>query len=388
MSHKVKVGILTFHHTTNYGATLQAYALWTTIKRQGYDVELIDYRPYRAVKYYLRQIKPIQTSNGVLQANPHALAYLLRSWKTRKFLVSKTQLSKKKSYTRTGLKSFYRQYDIVVCGSDQIWCIDAPFRGFDPSFFLDFICNQTTRKISYAASFGNTGNLGKHRELIRQLVGQFSATAVRDSNSLRLIRDECNQQSTKVLDPTFLIEYNQVMSVPSLKEEYLLLYYDGKVKPEEENFIKLLAETRNLTIISIGKRIKFAQKNLIGVGPEEWLGYFSKASYIVTNAYHGTIFSLIFKKPFTVCLSENKSNKINDLIGYLGLESRALSDPDSTSIDMATPGIDYDLVYEKLEGEILRSKSYLLEALDSKETFDRKSDCAPMLYKDVGVEAT
>lgn len=351
----MKVGILTFHHTTNYGATLQAYALWTTLTNQGYDVELIDYRPLGAVKYYLKQ-----------NLNRHLLANLVKSWKMRSFLLSNMRLNKKTFYTRADLKSFSHPYDVVICGSDQIWCIDTPFRGFDPSYFLDFINHQTPcRKISYAASFGSTDNLGKHKEAISNLVGQFDAISVRDSNSLRLIQQECNKSATRVLDPTFLGDYSKILSLPKLREKYLLIYHDrAPMTSEEENFLRSLAKTQQLTIISVGKYNKIARKNFIDVSPEQWLGYFSKASYVFTNTYHGTIFSLIFKKPFTVLQDSGKSNKLKDLLNKLDLESRILVDPNSVeSLSEESLTIDYDSVYEKIEKEVMKSKSYLFEAI-------------------------
>lgn len=359
----MKVGILTFHHVTNYGALLQAYALWKMIKTQGYDVELIDYRPHKAVKYYSRGLSPISKK---LRFNQRAFTKLLQSWKMRKFLLSKIGISKKKCNSTTCLKYFHQQYDLVICGSDQIWCLES-FRGFDSSYFLDFVCNQTSRKVSYAASFSDTKTLGSNRESICKLLSHFDAISVRDSNSLQLIGRECGRQVVKVLDPTFLVEYSEITSAPKLKEEYLLLYNQSTLTSAEENFVKLIAKTKKLIIVSVGNYNKVAHKNFIDISPEEWIGFFNKASYIVTNTYHGTIFSIIFKKLFTVFFTEQKSNKINDLLSNLQLKNRIfveLINPVSTNEHFLD--IDYGSVYEILEAEILNSKTYLLKALNGK----------------------
>jgi polysaccharide pyruvyl transferase WcaK-like protein len=362
----MKIGILTFHHTTNYGATLQAYGLWKTIKSEGHDVEFIDYRPYIAAKQYWRPILPFKFEKNKVYVRHHALKELLKYLKMRLFLRSNMHLSK--SYTRAGLKNFDRHYDVVICGSDQIWCLNG-YRGFDPSYFLDFVDHQNTcRKISYAASFGKTEDLGKNKNLIRQLISQFDAISVRDSNSLRLIEQECNRQATRVLDPTFLIEYSEILAEPKFEKDYLLIYNEGSVKKGEENFIKSIADTNNLDIISIGKYNRIATKNLIGIGPEEWLGYFSKASYIVTNTYHGTIFSIIFKKPFTVLSSKGKTQKTNDLLKHLDLEKRiGLEGREMGYVPEEYLNINYNLVYDKLQEDVLRSKTYLFAALDGKQ---------------------
>lgn len=367
----MKVGILTFHHTTNYGATLQTYALSTAIKNQGHDVEIIDYRPHKAVKYYQKPLKPITDRMGRL--NPHFIGYLVQFLKIRMFLVSKMKLSKKKYYTKDDLKKSNQPYDVVICGSDQIWCMGdrAPWwREFDPSYFLDFVDSKTNcRKISYAASFGSINYLGKNQELICQLISQFDAISVRDSNSLRLVRQECNRQAIRVLDPTFLIEYNEIILVPPVRDKYLLLYNQDDLTLEQENLVKSIAKIKELVIISIGKYNRITDNNLIGIGPKEWIGYFSKASYVITNTYHGSIFSIIFKKPFTVFSNSGKANKLNDLLSHLGLESRINLEPMDTGYIQpeAFFNIDYDLVYQKLDKDILNSKKYLFEVIDGKQ---------------------
>ncbi len=359
----MKVGILTYHHTTNYGATLQAYALWKVIKSQGYDVELVDYRPYKAIRYYTRELIPVNRS---LRFNRRALANLLKAWKMRRFLLSKLQLSSKKSYSRAGLKQFHQQYNVLICGSDQIWCISA-LRGFDPSYFLDFASNQTTRKISYAASFGDTETLGGNREKICKLIAHFAAISVRDSHSSQLVHQECGRQAVRLLDPTFLIEYDKMALAPKVKKEYLLIYRQGRLTLEEESFVRLVAKTKSLAIVSIGNYSKVAHKNLISVSPGEWIGFFKEASYVITNTYHGTIFSIIFRKLFTTFVTINKSNKVMDLLNHLRLENRAfIRGAQLEPVHDELFYINYASAHKVLEAEILRSKTYLLEMLDRK----------------------
>lgn len=198
----MKIGILTFHHTTNYGATLQAYALWKTIKQYGYDVEIIDYRPYKTAINYLGRLMPIKPVHGNYsryKLERHFIPYLIQAWRMRRFLVSKLKLSKEKTYTINGLEKFSNQYDIVICGSDQIWHTKDRFTGgFNPSFFLDFIDSKNTKKISYAPSFGQTKDLKQDRQLISKLISDFDKISVRDNNSLRLIEQDCDRVATKV----------------------------------------------------------------------------------------------------------------------------------------------------------------------------------------------
>lgn len=276
------------------------------------------------------------------------------------------KLSPKKYSYEADLKKFDFDYDLVICGSDQIWSLNS-FRGFDPSFYLDFIDDQTKCcKISYAASFGNTNDLGQNKEVICKLISRLDAISVRDSNSLRLIQQECNQQAERVLDPTFLIEYKELLSVPDVKERYILIYA-AVMTTKQENFVLSIAKQENIKIISVGFPSKIAHRNLIDVSPEEWLGYFSKASYIVTQLYHGTIFAIIFKKNFTVFASESRNNKIKDLLNNIGLENRLLSEEELDSIQNYYCEIDYIGVDERLGAEISKSKAYLFKIITGKQ---------------------
>ena len=352
----MKIGILTFHHVDNYGATLQACALWSFLNSQGYNVEIIDYRPIKIAWMYFRPLIPLKKLGKVF-------GNLSRAWKMRRFLLSNVKLSERKFYNQKGMQYYHDKYDIVICGSDQIWCLDS-FRGFNSSFFLDFINKQTTRKISYAASFGNTIKLGDYQKEIYTLINQFQTILVRDSNSLKIITDECKKEARKVLDPTFLIKYDSLKEAPKIKEKYLLLYTHAEIGSEGEDFIKSLAANQNLTIISVGKYNQLAQINIEGAGPKEWIGLHSQASYIVTNTFHGTVFSIIFQKPFNVFVYSDKSNKVTDLLTDLGLENRIFSDKlKSQIVNEQILNIDYETVSRILESKILESKQCLLEAI-------------------------
>jgi len=365
----MKIGILTFHHVDNYGATLQAYALWNFLNSQGYDVEIIDYRPIKIAWIYFRSLLPIKrvkfsiNESKKIRINEKSFINISRAWKMRRFLLSNLKLSNRKVYDQKGLEYYHDKYDVIICGSDQIWCLDS-FRGYNSSFFLDFVNNTTTRKISYAASFGNTLKLGDFQKEIYTLINQFQSISVRDSNSLKIITNECDKEAAKVLDPTFLIKYDALKSPPKIKDQYLLLYIQADIEAEEEYFIKLLAEDKNLTIISVGKYNQLAQINLETASPKEWIGLYSQASYIVTNTYHGAVFSIIFKKVFNVFVPNDKSNKVTDFLIALGLENRVFSEQLTSQIlSKQIFNIDYKAVYEILESKILESKKYLVEAI-------------------------
>ncbi|AGY56531.1 polysaccharide pyruvyl transferase family protein [Gloeobacter kilaueensis] len=346
----MKVGILTFHHTTNYGAMLQNYALAKTIAAMGFDVEDIDYRPYRAVRYYLKE--------NFLPGRP-LLSNLIKYWKMSEFRKAHIKLSNSTCYTREGLQRYRRNYDAVICGSDQVWCIDS-FRRYDPSYFLDFIDQQATRKISYAASAAWTTTFGQHKQKTANLLRHFSAISVRDANTRRLVKEECGLDAPCVLDPTFLVNYDELLATNTIpqKSPYLLIYKMGPMQRDEEKFILELARSKNLEVLSVGYSHKIAtRRNFIGIGPQEWVNYFANSQYVFTDSYHGTIFSIIFRKPFNVFVDTTKATKTGDLLLELGLTDRIFG------TGATTDQVDYTFAAEKLARQIQLSKAFLSQAL-------------------------
>lgn len=329
----MKVGILTFHATTNYGATLQAYALSQSLKKLGHDVELIDYQPKRLTDSYFNH----------LYKNRFFAVNAIKADKFKKFLHSEMKLTAKRYRSNAEMNELNNKYDIVICGSDEIWNINSPHTGFDPAFFLDFVSNPNIRKFSYAPSFGTTKDLGENKEKIYELLRSFDAISVRDTNSLMLVKNEGSLQAQKVVDPTLLGEYTQIISPPKIKKDYILVY--GGLRPAEQSYVKQVANMEGLDLIAIGYPCKTARLNRPDIGPKEWLGYFSKASYVFTNFYHGLLFSLIFRKPFTVFDRADKSVKVRDILSELNLSDRILTKELLSSIPTR---LSYELALDEI----------------------------------------
>lgn len=306
----IKIGIITYHHTINYGAILQTYAMFKFLENKGYEVEVIDYRPESVSREETRYLY----LSKYFILNP--LGAIKRKWNMNKFIYKYINLSHKTFYNFESLTEYNHLYDYIICGSDEIWNINL--RGLDKAYFIDFIGNQESLKVSYAASFGSTKFLGGYQPQISQIFKKFQAISVRDSNSIKLV-NQCGFHAEKVIDPTFLINYEDIIIYPNVKNKYLLVY--GSLTISEAEYVKILADKEGLEIISIGSNnfTKFGKLDLFDISPEKWLGFFSQASFVVTKFYHGVIFSLIFNKPFLVFEQHSKSVKINDLLTMLNL---------------------------------------------------------------------
>jgi hypothetical protein len=347
----MRIGIVTLHRTTNYGATLQAYSLWNFLTKMGNLVELIDYYPDRLKQEQFKH----------LYHNKFFAFNIVKAHKAKKFLLSKTKLSKEGYCRSSEMVNLSKGYDLLVCGSDEIWNINSSLLGFDPNFFLGFASSSEVCRISYAASFGFTTHLGEDADRITNLLQDFLAVSVRDNNSLKLINEQCKLSAVKVLDPTFLSSYGDILKRPNLKKDYVLIY--GGLSLAEQKYVKQIADTEGLDTVAVGYLCKTARSNRLDAGPEEWLGLYADAKYVFTNFYHGVIFSLIFRKPFTVFDRSEKSVKVRDLLNDLNIKNRILSVGQNPSSNTKL-SFDLDFDEPKLERMIQSSKLYLSQALD------------------------
>jgi hypothetical protein len=356
-----KVGILTFHSSMNYGATLQTFALYQFVKSLGHQVEVIDYQP---PKVRDSDIKSLYFRGQKLFNPLLAISGTQKLLKMKRFVKNHLQLSHKTYYTRSQLNQANHDYDIVICGSDEIWNIHSALVEFgkDLSYFLDFIAESNICRVSYAASFGYTTELGQSHEAIAKLLQGFSAISVRDHNSVNLVK-ACNCEVQKVLDPTFLGNFSQISQAPKHQRDYILVY-GFNLSQQQGNWIKAIARNEGLDVISIGVRPGDWRPpiNHMGIGPEEWLGYFSQASYVFTNFFHGVVFSIIYRKPFTNFINPGKSIKVKDLLGGLDLCDRIVTESEISDLP---PKLNWEmnLNQERLNALLEQSKEYLRQSL-------------------------
>jgi hypothetical protein len=298
-----KVGVLTFHYTTNYGGVLQAYALTKFIRDIGFNCDVIDYRPASALRAYGKQLL---FRKNFLIGFKKALCF-------HSFINKNLKLSQKSTYHARGLPGLCEPYDVVVVGSDEVWKINS-FRGYDPSFFLSFLSSEKTR-VSFSASLGSTSTLSKKRQEICQEIGKFSAISVRDDHSIQVLNDECSIQAEKFLDPTLLIDdWDEVYCVSknlSHSEPFILIY--GKLNADELSIVQGIAKRNDCLTVAVGEYNAGVDINRIAVGPGEWLSYFKSAKLIFTSFFHGVIFALKFHEEVFVFRREDKSYKIDQL---------------------------------------------------------------------------
>lgn len=335
----MNVGLLTFHFSDNYGAALQAYALRRWMTEQGHHASFIDYRPAH-IEHGGSLCLP--TSPAKLKANLKVV-YLAVSSFIHEHFGNKRQKDKFDRFRERFLDvrpdaaptdngaslAAARSFDLIVAGSDQIWSPSQHF-GFDPNYFLAFAKPFRARKISYAASFGRDRVSSSEAAQLPPLLRNFDAISVREASGVTLVERATGHKPANVPDPTLLhSDYAELTdSAPSGQDGPYVFCY-GLRSPDN------IRQTADLAAKQLGCPIRSPHnphRRWLEIGdtvypdPGEWVSLIRNARFVVTNSFHGTVFSLLFKKPFIVAgLTGDKAPanaRALNLLRAVGLESR------------------------------------------------------------------
>ena len=201
----------------------------------------------------------------------------------------------------------------------------------------------------------------------KENVYKFSTLSARDQKSIEVLEKILGRKVELVIDPTLLQGTEYFCKCQSKKiverKKYLLLYtYDILLTEKEITLIKSFAKAKNLKIISLGNYINFADESILCT-PEQFLVYFQEASYVFTNTFHGTMFSIIYRKNCGIL--SNHQAKVDEAILQFHLEKLQVSDlDDSWNMDDRNLSKIWDEVYEIIEMYRIKSKSYLCEAIN------------------------
>lgn len=367
-----KIGILSMQRIINYGSFLQAYGLKKLLEDLGHTVEFVDYR----IEEPLIKNNDNKHSSAIqskISKVLEALSYDAPLSQRIQYILHKKSFANK-YFTILGISSemnYTPKLDILVIGSDEVFnCIQ---KNTNVGYSLELFGkdNKAKRLISYAASFGNTTidklkKYNKDKE-IGNLLQRFDAISVRDNNSGNIVNELTNRECEYNLDPVLAYDYiSKCDKIPtlSIKEKYLILYaYAGRISSQEAEWIRNYAKSRNLKIYSIGGVQKYSDK-FIDCSPFEVLSYFKNAEAVITDTFHGSIFSIITKRKFVTIIrkseGENYGNeeKLTDLLNRVKLSSRLTNDI-SCIESILDKNIDYKLVNEILETERVKTYKYL-----------------------------
>lgn len=363
------IGILTYHSCLNYGACLQAYALLNTIKKYDKDAEIINYQSekLRNISDVFPKVDHPKEAVKLITRIPYYKSLKNRQKNFNNFFNNILDVSSLYK-TEEEVKNHAQDYRCIVCGSDQIWNLDPKIRYENPVYYLNFEKKQ--RRVAYAASFGDWVNDADKSQIeFLPWVKKFDMISIREKSGKDYLESK-GIKCVQAIDPVFLLtreEYDQILKEPYLKEKYVLLFsWNGS-----KNTVKIskkIAEKLNVKVYNIipppRAMFRLASKKL-DAGPREFLGLIKNAEFIVTNSFHGTAFSIIYKKPFVSVASDKNETRRQSLLESLGLLDHLVSDE---NFDMnRIYNTDYDEVYKKIEVIKNESLEYLKKAISLKE---------------------
>lgn len=362
------IGLVSYHSEPNYGTMLQAYALAKAIDMLGYNCEYIQYRGITQKplwKYHLHKVlakayhlvRPAKEEFGYFQTTEFS-SISKRFKDFHRYFIPCSSIE----YSFDTIKQANDRYDCFIVGSDQTW---SRYMNRLPSSinFLPFVSEKSKKK-SYAPSIGST-HIDKDYlyRLIKELSG-FEALSCREKENCEYLTPLLGQKVTYVVDPTLLLrpsDWDTISLLPELKNGFILAYILG-VKECISDFAERLGKEKGLPVYYILTRPEYLSKEhvLDSVGPQEFIGYIKSASYIVTDSFHGSIFSINYSRNFysfakrSVALGDltNDNDRIISFLSELQLTNRFKKDDDYSF----EPDIDYNPVNEKLE--VLRESSW------------------------------
>lgn len=366
-----KVGVMTWFSHNNYGSVLQAFALKKIIEKNGYDVEFINYKP-KVRKKTIFDMKPSYYYNQILNKiylKQHAEKFLSINDIYESFRHENFKISNKCD----GYKDLVKvcdKYQFVVCGSDQIWSPNV----FDTNYFLPFL--EPNKKIAYAPSIG-VSNISNEFILkkIKALVSDFKNISFREESAIKLL--SC-QKAKCVLDPTLLLTQDDWIDTLKLKKynnnKYILCYFLSD-NNKFNKIAKKLAQITGLNVkyIPVNKNTLYKDKDISWkTGPKEFVELIYNASYVLTDSFHGVLFSIIFNKEFNVFERfqntdlESQNSRIYNILNKMHLNSRLISCFNQININEQ---IDYIEVNDKLEKYRKESLEYLLNSFSDEHSY-------------------
>ncbi len=365
------IGIVSYNihcNFTNYGSALQSWALSKAIEKVTDDCRavLIDYCPLALKdKNPLNPIENMWDTDSELRrmCESNLSAIKENYYKFDKFYTNKFNRTKKE-YDHNNFNEIIEDENIsgFVCGSDTIFCVDE--FGIDDGFFANYDCMKNGYSVSYAASFGDCTFNDEIYKKIDERLKNFKFIGLRETTMLSYIEKKVSVPVKRVIDPTLLLtqkDYEEIIDKNKESEPYLLLYSRRK-NDTMDSFAKTKAKEMNLNVIeiSISNANADIHKIFYEAGAEEFLSLVKNASYIVTNSYHGMIFSIQFRKEFVIFSREQCNTKISELLEMSGLSDRLLKDGNESFKD-----IDYDKVHSIIERERKESLEFLKMELNS-----------------------
>lgn len=354
----MKIAILSMQKVYNYGSVLQAYSLKKIVEDiSKEEVEFLNptYTEYLEANMKVKDTTDYKNKRYINNYVDFIYKKIINKLKFKKFV---NQIQRFQSEElKLDDNNLNKKYDLVIEGSDEVFkCTDRVY------FNLYGDVKNTDMLITYAASCGSadvSGLTDSQVDIIRNKMKNFKSMSVRDENTLNYVKNFYDGEIFKNLDPVLVGNLNEIKHNPVKETNYMIVYaYGDRIRNKEEiEAIKKYARKNNLKIIAIGAPQYWCDK-FISVSPFEMLDYFYYANCVVTDTFHGTIFSIINNTNFVTITRKTNNNKLSDLLNTLNLNDRKLTNMDEIE-NILNKNIDYSRVKEIIDKEKIKTKDYL-----------------------------
>lgn len=342
----MKIAMMTFHDTANFGSLLQTYGLYQAMREIHVPCEILDYQ-CEAIRS-----KEVPTRRPESWA-PRKIAryFLLDRVKRKKYRTMKSEAEKlfvcSQPYARDTVVQAQKKYDAFLVGGDILWGLDNT--GGDTAYFLDFV-QDPAKKYAFGTSVGNGWN-EEEKTRVRPLLKDFCKIAVREEEAASWVEELTGARPPVVCDPTMLLETRVWRELAEKsrwtnrlkKKPYVLTYFDtkdGRMQREARTY----AKAHGLLLYSINYAIpKWHTKNIRPLRVEDFLALLYNASAVFSASYHGMMFSIYFEKPLYY-YSDRRSSRFNTVASHLGLLKQR-REPNTPFVEHA---IDYAAVNRKV----------------------------------------
>lgn len=372
-----------FNH--NYGSVLQSLATVQYIKQTGKEFRIIRYVKKKDVKYLFGMTYKVVT-NPVFRRDVYELFQKLAARRIhREYGISDSQRSAlfdsfiEKNFE--GITDYYvgyeklvsdtTQFDVIVSGSDQLW---SP-GGLNSHFYTLEFCSPKTKRVSWASSFGVSEIPKEQIAGTKKYLSEMDYISCREESGVDIVRKLISVDAVHVCDPVLMFDElgwnNLIPSETLYDEEYIFAYFLG-ANVEQRRYVQDFADKTGLKIVTLRHLDQYVSADETfgdyapyDVSPERFVNLIRGAKYICTDSFHGTCFSIIFQKPFTVFnrynsdIKTSKNTRIDSLCKKLGVENRRFSG----KVIPLKNNIDYVEVNARLKNWRNESEAYLEEAL-------------------------
>lgn len=347
-----KVAILTITNSgLNFGNRLQNFALQKYLEQ--FDVDVENIVSAKSCKNSLTLSKLRRLTKKLLRTDDRRKNF---NEFNRKYIKN----AKCIRYEGINESSFANKYDIFIAGSDQVW---NPNFHFNSDFeFASFAPRE--KRCSYAASIGVSRIKSEYREEFIKNINGMRTLSVREKDSIPLIKELTGRDAMVHVDPTMLLDrnvYEQIEEKPpqGLPDKYMFVYFLGNVPKEYRDNINKLANNLGIEVVELSEMQGTKYYN---IGPQHFLYALNHADYICTDSFHGSVFSILFEKKFSIFARQDNdecmNSRIETLVDTFGLNDRIAATMD---IEEALKEIDYSRVKEILEKEREKSRIYLTD---------------------------